>query len=168
MAVHVANIDVRKARPEDADSIAAIYTESILARDSTMVMDPVSGDEMLERLSGLDSRESLLVAELNGSVIGWGIVKFYSERPGYRLACETSVFLRRDHVGQGIGSLVQNQLMACARSAGFHHVLVRIWAQNESSIAMHRKFGFTIVGTQQEIGEMDGRWIDVTIMQCLL
>ena len=168
MQEHTQNIEVREAHPEDTDAIAAIYTESILARDSTMVMDPVSGAEMLERLTRLDPRESLLVAHQGESIIGWGIVKFYSERPGYRLACETSVFLRRDHVGQGIGSLVQKHLMACARDAEFHHVLVRIWAQNESSIAMHRKFGFTVVGTQQEIGEMDGRWIDVTIMQCLL
>ena len=48
------SIEVRKARQEDTDAIAAIYTESILARDSTMVTDPVSGAEMLERLSGLD------------------------------------------------------------------------------------------------------------------
>lgn len=162
------SIEVRKARQEDTDAIAAIYTESILARDSTMVTDPVSGAEMLEGLSGLDPRETLLVAQEGESVIGWGIVKLYSERPGYRLACETSVFLKRDHLGQGIGSLVQKELMASARNGGFHHVLVRIWAQNDSSIAMHRKFGFTIVGTQQEIGEMDGQWIDVTIMQCLL
>ncbi|MDA1333105.1 MAG: GNAT family N-acetyltransferase, partial [Bacteroidetes bacterium] len=117
------SIEVRKARQEDTDAIAAIYTESILARDSTMVTDPVSGAEMLERLSGLDPRETLLVAQEGESVIGWGIVKLYSERPGYRLACETSVFLKRDHLGQGIGSLVQKELMASARNGGFHHVL---------------------------------------------
>lgn len=75
------SIEVRKARQEDTDAIAAIYTESILARDSTMVTDPVSGAEMLERLSGLDPRETLLVAQEGESVIGWGIVKLYSERP---------------------------------------------------------------------------------------
>ena len=64
--------------------------------------------------------------------------------------------------------MIQPVLLKAAREAGFHHVLVRIWAANASSIAMHEKFGFTIVGTQQEVGYVDGRWIDITVMQCLL
>jgi len=33
---------------------------------------------------------------------------------------------------------------------------------------MHEKFGFTVVGTQREVGFVDETWVDVTIMQCLL
>lgn len=159
---------IRPARPEDAPAIAAIFNETILARDATMVLDPVSAQAMAERVSGLHERETLLVLEEDSSVEGWGIVKFYSDRPGYARTCETSVFLRRNRTGKGLGSMLQEALLEAAQKADFHHVLVRIWAANTSSIAMHAKFGFTEVGTQKEVGYVDGQWIDVTIMQCLL
>lgn len=159
---------VRRASLADAANIASIYNETILARDATMVLDPVTIGDMEKRLAGLDERESLWVLEEHGLIQGWGVVKFYSERPGYARACETSVFLRRTETGRGLGSLIQPVLLDAARDAGFHHVLVRIWAANASSIAMHEKFGFTIVGTQNEVGHVDDKWIDVTIMQCVL
>lgn len=161
-------IVVRRATTHDAAAIASIYNETIEARDATMVLDTVSTSDMVHRLEGLHERESLWVLEEDGQVQGWGIVKFYSERPGYARACETSVFLRRSETGRGLGSTIQPVLLQAAREADFHHVLVRIWAANASSIAMHEKFGFTIVGTQQEVGYVNGAWVDVTIMQCLL
>jgi phosphinothricin acetyltransferase len=110
----------------------------------------------------------LLILEDQEQIIGWGIVKLYSDRPGYARTCETSVFLRRAKTGRGLGSRLQKALLDSAKAAGFHHCLFRIWAANASSIAMHAKFGFTIVGTQNEVGYVDDKWVDVTIMQCLL
>ncbi len=156
------------AGPDEASDIAEIYTESILAMDSTMVLDEVSPEDMRARLDSLDPRESILAAYLNDSFVGWGIVKLYSDRPGYRLTCETSLFLRRDRRGHGIGSRLQQALIQQARDSGFHHIIVRIWAANEQSIGMHAKFGFEMVGVQKEIGHVDGRWIDVAVMQCIL
>ncbi|MDA0874969.1 MAG: GNAT family N-acetyltransferase, partial [Bacteroidetes bacterium] len=121
-----------------------------------------------EWLQRLHERESLLVLLEKGMLQGWGIVKFYSDRPGYARACETSLFLRRSETGRGLGSRLQAALLDAAAAAGFHHIVVKIWAANASSIAMHRKFGFEVVGTQKEIGNVDDTWVDVTIMQCLL
>ncbi|MGB0649781.1 MAG: GNAT family N-acetyltransferase [Rhodothermales bacterium] len=159
---------VRRAHADDALIIASIYNETIEARDATMVLDPVTAEDMTKRLHGLSERESVWVLEENRLVQGWGVVKLYSERPGYARACETSVFLRRAETGRGLGSVIQPVLLQAAQEAGFHHVLVRIWAANASSIAMHEKFGFTVVGTQREVGFVDETWVDVTIMQCLL
>jgi L-amino acid N-acyltransferase YncA len=163
------SFSVRDAHLADAGDIARIYTDSILARDSTMVLDPVSQAEIEDKLKGLSPEESMhVVVDARGTVVGWGIVKLYSDRPGYRLTCETSLFIDAGHRGIGLGKMLQAELLKKAREAGFHHVLVRIWAQNESSISLHRKLGFTMVGIQKEIGHVDHNWIDVAVMQCLL
>lgn len=162
------SVEIRAATSADAADVAAIYNETILARDGTMVLDPVDAPYVENWLGRLHERESMLVLTENGTVQGWGIVKFYSDRPGYAKACETSVFLHRRESGRGLGSQLQGALMEAARESGFHHVVVKIWAANASSIAMHRKFGFEIVGTQKEIGYVDNTWVDVTIMQCVL
>lgn len=161
-------VEIRAATSADAADVAAIYNETIAARDATMVLEPVDAAYVARWLDGLDERETMRVLTEDGVTQGWGIVKFYSDRPGYARACETSLFLRRKESGRGLGSRLQADLLEEARKAGFHHVVVKIWAANASSIAMHRKFGFEIVGTQKEIGYVDDAWVDVTIMQCLL
>jgi len=160
---------IRTAELSDATSIARIYTDAILARDSTMILDPVGPSEMEAKLLHLTNRETVLVAvDAKNTVLGWGTVKLYSDRPGYRLTCETSIFVDLPWRGKGLGTTLQKALLEYARTIGFHHVLVRIWAQNQSSISLHSKLGFTLVGIQKEIGHVDSKWIDVAVMQCLL
>lgn len=160
---------IRTATGDDAARIAAIYTESILARDSTMDTEPVTEAQMHTKLSLLGPRETILVVEPTpGTVAGWGIVKAYSDRPGYAVACETSVYLDRAWTGRGLGSAVQEALHAFCRSAGYHHIVVKIWADNDRSIAMHARNGFGLVGVQREIGRVDGQWRDIAIMQYIL
>ncbi len=161
---------VREALITDAAAVAAIYNESIAAGDSTMELSEKSGDDLIDRMRGLGPSEKLLVLEDDGMIQGWGILKRYSDREGYRFACETSVFLRRELVGRrtGYGSSLQSELLRIATELGYHHVVVKIWAGNTISIRMHQKFGFEIVGTQREIGFVNGTWQDVTIMQLVL
>ena len=160
---------IRKVLPADASRIASIYSEAILAHDATMILDPVSADEMADKIRSLGHRESILVAtSQEDEVVGWGIVKFYSDRPGYTKACETSLFVDVAYRGKGIGPRIQAALMRQAKADEFHHIVVRIWAQNARSITLHEQLGFTMVGIQKEIGHVNQQWIDVAVMQCLL
>ncbi len=147
--------------------IAEIYNESIRARDATMQMTYKTEADIEAMIEGLTERERLLVIESGDSVQGWGILKRYSDREGYRFACETSVYMRRAIAGKrtGMGTALQSALMNLARELGYHHIVVKIWATNQISIRMHEKFGFEMVGIQREIGFSDGRWQDVAIMQ---
>jgi phosphinothricin acetyltransferase len=161
-------VPIRDARPEDAAAIAAIYNESIAAGDSTMDQTPHTARDVLGWMKRFNDRETLLVMNDADEIVGWGILKRYSSRPGYRFCCETSVYVRRNHRGRGCGSRLQAALMNRCRAYGYHHVVAKIWAGNEASLSLHRKFGFELVGIQREIGFHEGRWIDVAILQCLL
>ena len=160
---------IRLATRRDAAPIASIYSKAILARNATMVLDPVSASEMEGKFSSLGPKESILViSESNDIICGWGIVKMYSDRPGYRLTCETSLFIDAAYRRRGLGKRLQLALMSQAQQSGFHHIIVRIWAANQGSIDLHKQVGFTMVGIQNEIGHVDHKWIDVAVMQCLL
>ena len=159
---------VRIAGLPDAVHIAAIYTESVKARDSTMDLETVTSEAAADLIRNLRSRETVFVCEQDEKVLGWGIVKLYSKRPGYGRACETSVYVYRDRTGVGIGSRIQTELLNYATEHGFHHVVTKIWADNHESISFHEKFGFTLVGIQQEIGYVDGENKDIAIMQYIL
>ncbi len=159
---------IRDALPEDAAAIAAIYNESILAGGSTMDQRPHTAQDVLGWMAHFNEREALLVLCEGETRLGWGILKRYGNRPGYRFCCETSVYVARKHRRRGGGARIQAALMERCRALGYHHVVAKIWAENEASLALHRRFGFEMVGIQKEIGFHANRWIDVAIMQCLL
>ena len=160
--------EIRDAATGDASSISAIYNESIAARDSTMQITRVDADTVVQWLRGLGEREAILVLRERDEILGYGVLKRYSDREGYRFAAETSVYLRRDRTGEGFGSELQEALIGRSRAYDYHHLVVKLWAENERSRALHRKFGYDLVGVQRGIGYVDGEWRDVAIMQkCL-
>lgn len=158
---------IRDAEPADASAIARIYNESIRARDSTMQLTPIEGDDVKERLRNLGAREAVLVVD-DDPVIGYGMLKTYSDRGGYRYAGETSVYLQRSQTEEGLGTRVQARLIERARAYEYHHLVAKMWADNDRSRALHQKFGYDLVGVQQEIGYVDGEWQDVAILQKVL
>lgn len=157
---------LRDAVPADAEAIARIQRQSVEAMDSTMAA-PATTEEILEQLAAMGPREVWLVVE-EPDVVGWGVVKKYSPRPGYDLCCETSIFLDRSLRGRGLGTPLQQELLKRAVSLGYHHVVAKIWADNSGSIRFHERFGYELVGVQREIGWVGGQWRDVAIMQLIL
>ena len=67
--------------------------------------------------------------------------------------------------GRGLGSFLQRALMDRCRELGYHHLVAKIFADNQTSIRLHQRFGYRMVGVQKEIGIVDGRWQDVAILQ---
>ena len=158
---------IRPAAEGDCSTLATIYQQSLDAKDCCMEVK-VDGTHFLTMLEGFNDREALLVLEEGGILQGFGVVKKYSDRVGYRVTCETSIYLRRDLTGKGYGSTLQSALMEQVRKFGYHHVVTKIWASNRGSIRFHERFGFEIVGIQREVGYLGGAWRDVAIMQCVL
>ncbi len=155
-------IKMRLARQEDCAMIAFIYNQYL--GKSTMDLDQNSADYYQNILKNQDDMEELWVIE-KGEIIGWGIIKKYSNRKGYRLTGETSIYLHPDHLAKGYGSTLKKHLLSRCRNLGYHHLVARIFSENEVSINYNIRMGYTVVGVQKEAGFVDGKWKDVTILQ---
>ena len=160
-------LSIRPCHPSDYQAIADIYNESIVEGRSTMDIHPVGPEKFRDIHENLDDREVLLVAETDRP-IGWGAVRKYSDRYGYRVCCETSIYLTLSELGKGYGSILQEELIQRLTGFQYRHVVAKIMAINLESIQFHRKFGFEMVGIQKEIGYFNDRWHDVAIMQLVL
>jgi L-amino acid N-acyltransferase len=163
-----ADLSVRLGGLQDYSAVALIYNQAIATGGMTFHEQAVSADYIQRWVEGFCDRESLLVLVDKDQVLGWGIVKRYSDRSGYRFCCETSIYLERTARGKGHGSLLQQALLQKAAELDYHHIVLKIVASNQGSIRFHEKFGFAIVGIQKEIGFTHGRWHDVAIMQLIL
>jgi phosphinothricin acetyltransferase len=162
---------MRLAELSDAEAIRDIYNHEVIHTAATFDLVPRSlpdQEAWLEARSGAFSAVVAVDAAASGEVVGFGALSPYKERAAYRTSVEDSVYVRRERAGEGIGALIVGELLHMAATSGFHAVFARINASGEASIALHRKWGFELVGVEKEVGRKFNRWHDVAIMQRLL
>ncbi|MEN8249632.1 MAG: N-acetyltransferase family protein [Bacteroidota bacterium] len=153
---------------DDTQVIAEIYNEHIKVGGSTMDLTPKEIIDVEDWFSDFNERELIVLLEVGMIVVGWGIIKRYSDREGYARACETAIYLKTSETRKGYGSHLKLWLIDKCRELGYHHMVAKIYASNIASIEYNRKLGYEIVGTQKEIGFINGEWQDVTIMQLII
>ena len=160
---------VRKATVEDLFSITEIYNHAI--RTLTATFD-VEEKTMEDRREWFDSHQDpnfpLLVVEEGGEILGWGCISPFRPRAAYRFTGETSIYIRDDAHGQGLGSRIMEGLMELASESDLHTLTAVIANGNEASIKLHNKFGFEVVGQLKQVGYKFDDWIDVVLMQKML
>jgi len=144
-------------------SIAKIYNHYL--GKATMDLEPKDASYFQNWLKNKSEKEQLYVAQIEDQVIGWGMIKRYSDRRGYARAAETSVYFDPEWTGKGYGPQMKRIVMDEAQRLGYKHLVAKIWATNQVSIQYNIDFGYEIVGTQRQIGYVDGKWVDVVIMQ---
>ena len=161
-------MDVRRATEADGGAIRTIYNREV--RETTVTFDlvPRTADEQRAYIADRSGALCVIVAEEDGVVAGFASLSFYRDRPAYRTSVENSVYTHRDFRGQGVGNLLMASLVERATASGFHAVFARIADAQEPSLALHRKYGFELVGIEKEVGRKFGRWLDVALMQLLL
>lgn len=157
-----------RAQETDYQAIADIYNEYIREGGQTMEEKIHHADDIASWVNAFNDREQLLVLKRDDYVVGWGIIKKYSTRKGYRFACETAIYLRSDELRKGYGSMIKKELIIICKALGYHHLVAKIFATNEASINYNLKLGYEIVGRQKEIGFKNDQWMDVVIMQYII
>lgn len=161
-------VPIRSAVLSDAAAIAAIYNEAILNTVASFDTDPKTEADRIQWLQDHGDTHPVLVAELDGAVVGWASLTRWSDRKAYDLCAETSFYVFASHQGQGIGRALLAALLEESRRLGFRTLIARIAADSVESIHLHGKFGFANVGTLREVGFKFDRWLDVVMMQILL
>lgn len=156
------------ASPNDYARIADIYNEHIDTNIATMEEQYYTAKDIESWVALFNDREQLYVVSMNAQLIGWGIIKRYSNRAGYRYAAETSVFLEEKSTGKGIGTRFKQYIINQCRAMNYHHLVAKIFNSNRRSIDYNIALGYEIVGIQQEVGYKNGKWEDICIMQLLL
>jgi phosphinothricin acetyltransferase len=161
-------VQVRLATIEDAEAIRSIYNLEVAESTVTFDLVPRSLSEQQGWLTARSGAHAVVVAVDGDEVTGFASLSPYKERPAYRTTVEDSVYVRRDQQGRGVGKALLGELLTLATHHGFHAVMGRIVGGHEASIALHQGAGFSVVGTEREVGRKFGRWLDVVVMQRLL
>jgi L-amino acid N-acyltransferase len=149
--------------------IRDIYNEVI--RNSTAVFSDVEVT-LQDREAWFEAKRAggfpVLVAADSSGVVGFGTFGDFRSWPGYRYSVEHTVHVRADRRGRGVGQALVAALLQEAARQQKHVMIGGIDAQNVTSIALHEKLGFKVVGELQEVAFKFGRWLDLKFMQRLI
>jgi L-amino acid N-acyltransferase YncA len=157
-------VEVRALVASDWPAVAAIFAEGIATGDATFETQvPAWEDWDARHLS-----EHRFVAEIGGEVAGWIAVVPYSSRAAYRGVGEESVYVAERARSRGVGRALLSTLIGSAREGGVWMLQAGVFPENEGSLALHRALGFREVGVRERIGQLDGAWRDVVLLELRL
>src|SRR5687768_13931625 len=161
-------VTIRPATAADVPEITRIYNEGIRDRLATLETEERTPEERLAWLEARDERHPVLVAEKEGAVAGWGSLNVFNPRPTYAHVADFSIDVGQDARGAGIGKALLAALIERARGLGYHKLVLAAFPHHEAGMRLYIRFGFREVGVYREQGLLDGRWVDVVIMERLL
>jgi phosphinothricin acetyltransferase len=156
---------IRPAAGGDVQAIAQIYNLGIAGRQATFETRERSAVEVSDWLG---TRGPLLVAEVDGMVVGFARVSAYSDREVYAGVGEYGIYLAQSARGGGVGTRLVEALAQAAERAGYHKLTAKLFTSNEASLALARRCGFRTVGTHLRHARLDGEWRDVVVVERLL
>ena len=154
-------ISIDTMQPEDWPSVRAIYLQGVATKNATFETDAPeweAWDRGHLNICRFVIRES-------GNVVAWAALSPVSKRKVYAGVAEVSIYVAESARRKGFGKTLLKTLVESSEKAGIWTLQGGIFPENETSIVMHQLCGFRIVGRRERIGNRDGTWRDVVLME---
>ena len=162
-------IKIRPYQTEDTQAILGIINHTILHSTSLYDYNIRSyGQQRTILEEKINKNFPVIVAEVDGIVVGFGMYSEFRFREAYQFTVEHSVYVSEDFHGKGIGKKLLQELIDLARKQKLHTMIGVIDSENQNSVLFHEKFGFKTVGIIKESGYKFDRWLDTVLMQLIL
>ncbi|MEU6822814.1 N-acetyltransferase family protein [Streptomyces atriruber] len=147
---------------EHAEQVLAIYQLGIDEGNATFETAAPTWEQF--DAAKLPAHRSVAVDD-TGKVLGWVAAVPVSDRCAYAGVVEHSVYVHPAARGQGIGGVLLRALIASTEAAGIWTIQSGIFPENASSLAVHERAGFRVIGTRERIGRHHGVWRDVVLIE---
>jgi len=152
---------IRSLLPSDWTSVRDIYQQGLAtgnANFSSAIPD-------WEEWDNSHVKSCRLAAIENDLVLGWAALTAISDRCVYAGVAEVSIYVAKKSRGKGIGKELLKALIDESEKNNFWTLESRIFPENQASIKIHEEYGFRIVGSRERIGQMNGVWRDILLLE---
>ena len=154
-------IEIRSMEPADWKAVSEIYREGIQTGCATFETEVPSWEQW--NSNHIDSCR--LVAWTNKKVTGWAALSAVSSRCVYGGVGEVSVYVALKARGTGVGKALLRRLISESEKEGYWTLQSGIFPENTTSIKLHEKAGFRIIGIRERIGRLEGVWKDNVLLE---
>jgi putative acetyltransferase len=158
------NIIIRQAELTDATALWHCYTAPNVVRN-TLQLPYRSLESVREPLQKKpEDGHYHLVAEIDGQVVG-ALGLHVNRRPRLSHVAGFGMMVLDDWQGQGIGSaLLQAALDLADQWLNLLRLELTVYTDNTAAIALYKKFGFEIEGTNRNAAFRAGKFVDTLMM----
>lgn len=160
-------VRIRPAVEADLEAINSIYNHYVRVSTCTYQTEVETEAQRTAWFAHHGPNHPVTVAELDGTVVGWGSLSPFRDRAAYARTVEDSLYVRHDMHRRGIGGRLLEDLIGRARALGHRTIIAAIDAEQEGSVRLHERYGFVKVAHMREVGSKFDRWLDVILMQFL-
>ncbi len=146
---------------KDWKEISKIYEQGIETKNATFRIEVPKWSEWNK--NHLSSPR--IVAELHDEIVGWAALSPTSNRYVYRGVAEVSIYISNKHHGKKIGIQLLQKLITESEKNGIWMLQANVFPKNNASLKIHKNAGFRIVGYREKIGEKNGIWGDIILLE---
>jgi phosphinothricin acetyltransferase len=158
-------ITLRLASASDAERILAIYAPYVTDTTVTFEYEVPSVQEFAFRIVNILQKYPYYVALVDGVIAGYCYAAPFRGRAAYDWSVETTIYIKQDFRGYGIGSMLYSALEATLKTQGVLTMISCIAYPNPPSNAFHEKMGFRKVGHFSQSGYKLGQWVDIVWLE---
>ena len=154
---------IRNATTSDLVRINDIYNYYVVNTPVTFDLVEIELQQRVvwfEQFSD-DGPHQLLVAEEEGTVVGFSWGHAFRLKQAYDTTVETSVYLAHYAIGRGMGTLLYEALFETLKGHDLRIAIAGITLPNDASVALHERLGFTPAGVMHDVGRKFEKYWDV-------
>ncbi len=152
------DVTIRAVRADDCDDLYEMLACPGVVRN-TLQLPYVSLDSREQWLSNLTDNDYMLVAEVDGRVVG----NIEITRRKHRLAhvAQLGMAVHDDYQDRGIGTALMEAALDLADNwLNVKRVELDVYTDNDRAVHLYEKFGFEIEGTLRSLAFREGEYVD--------
>lgn len=158
------HVSVRHAEPGDYEAMHRIMSGPKAAA-GTLQLPLQSAEAWRKRLAEPPEGLFLLVACVDGEVVGNLGLETSPNRPRIRHVGSIGMAVRDDWQGKGVGTALMGAALDLADNwLDLARIELRVYVDNPAAVALYRRFGFEIEGTHRRYAFRNGEYVDAYSM----
>lgn len=166
------SLHLRPAVPEDAGELLSIYRPYVEHTAVTFEYAVPTPAQFTQRVRDTLATHPYLVAEAEGTLLGYAYAAPFHPRAAYQWAAETTIYLRQDQRGRGLGRRLYGALEALLTAQNVLNCNACIALPQaedatltQASVRFHQRMGYTLVGQFHQVGYKFDRWYHMVWME---
>lgn len=154
-------VTFEKAEEDDLETILDIYNFYVVTTTATFDHNPVSKDELRQRIFLDHEKYRTYLLQYCGETAGFCFLTQFKKKKGYERTAEIGLYLKPEFTSKGIGEQAIVFLEKIAVDRQIKVIIASICSENTASIKLVQRSGYEKCAHYKEVGEKFGRVLDV-------
>ncbi|MGL4799536.1 MAG: GNAT family N-acetyltransferase [Cellulosilyticaceae bacterium] len=168
-------LTIRVATLDDAAELLAIYAYYVKETAITFEYEVPTLEAFQERIQNTLKKYPYIVAESDGTLLGYAYAGAFVGRSAYDWAAETTIYLNPHHKKMGLGKKLYDVLETIVKAQNILNLNACIAYPDiedehltKNSVQFHEHLGYLFVGEFHKCGYKFGKWYNMVWMEKLI